>query len=97
MYFGVVRRYVLHEDEDINNYEWHDSLDPNSFGLFTDGKWKDIAWCGDQRCSTSRVLARYRALIRLGNPYCERVGETDAQKILESLNVFTSNNFKWLE
>lgn len=97
MYFGVERYYVLQKNEDINDYEWCDSMDPNSFGLFTDGKWKDVAWCGDQRCSTTRVLARYRALIRLGKPSCEMVGETDAQKILEILNVFTSGNFRGLE
>lgn len=98
LHYGVKRRYILMKDHELINYcEWHESLDPKSFGLCTDEKWKHIAWCGDQDCSTSRGFARYHALLQLGSPIDDMLEGMDARAIITALDVFTGCNLELLE
>lgn len=85
-HYGIERYCVIFDDKNKFNTDWQRSLNPESVGLFRDEKWKNIVWCGDVRCSTSRGLARYDTLRGLG-----LLGEshTDASRAIQALDVGT--------
>lgn len=61
----VRRRCMVSWGESPCNESWQVMLDPGTFGLFTDKKWKDAAWCDDSLCATSFSLARYTEMRRM--------------------------------
>lgn len=53
--------FTTSEAGEPHEQSWHAGFDPESFGLFDDQEAKNVAWCGDLKCSTSFALVRFDA------------------------------------
>lgn len=65
---------------------WQEMMDPATFGLYTDEKWRNVVWCEDEFCSTSRFLSRYTELRYMGTYGCWKWETMDGEDALEALD-----------
>lgn len=65
---------------------WQDMMDPGTFGLYTDEKWRNVVWCDSEFCPTSRFLSRYTELRYMGTYGCWKWPTMDGERALKSLD-----------